>query len=185
MNAPAPLPPCRKSLSKMEAKEQDLISNIVSQISEAFTLEDGTDMEPIRQLAENIIVTIKTSLPKVAAVAKPAAAKTKPSTKASKSGSDGKRKGNAYSHFVSVVAAQARGEAEHADKVVTVTKRDKVPDASAKNISEHAEFITYDSEISFAEFYDMVNGFETQPMKRSAIMWSLLSDEDRLQFAAE
>lgn len=171
----------------MNSNEETLLSNIISQISEAFTLEEDSDMEPIRQLAENIITTVKASLPKAAApkpvVAKPAA-KAKSASKASKAtGSDGKRKGNSYSHFVSVVAAQARNEADYADKVITVTKRDKVPDASAKNIAENSEVIVYGSQITFQEFFDMVNGFESQPMKRSAIMWSLLSDEDRLQFA--
>ncbi len=171
---------------KMTHKEQDLISNIIGQISDAFTLEEGADPESIRPLAENIIATIKAALPKaVAPKAVVAKAPAKPTSKASKSGSGEKRKGNAYSHFVSVVAAQARGEAEHAEKIITVSKREKVPEASAKNISAHLDSIAYDSQISFAEFFDMVNGFETQPMRRSAIMWSLLSDEDRTQFAVE
>jgi hypothetical protein len=83
---------------------------------------------------------------------------------------------------VSNVAAQARGEQTYADKHVTVVQRSGVPEATAKNIAANESSILYDNEMSFSEFFQMVNSFEEQNMRRCAIMWHLLSDEDRLQF---
>ena len=62
-------------------------------------------------------------------------------------------------------------------------KKNKVSDKTGKNIDDHAADITYDKLTSFQDFFMMINSFETQTMKRSAIMWNLLSDADRLQFA--
>jgi hypothetical protein len=170
----------------MDAKKQT-ITSIVAQIAEAFTLEEGTDLAPLEQLAENIYITVNASLPAAAAAPKAVAAvKAAPAKKAaSKTSSGEKRKGNSYSHFVSVVAAQARGEGDHSEKLISVAKRSEISPASAKNIGEHLDHIEYGAKLSFAQFYDLVNGFETQPMRRAGVMWNLLSDEDRKQFALE
>ena len=174
-DAGCPSPYALQMISEMSNSDQtDLKTNIVNQITAAFEMEDDSNMESVVQLAANIIATITTAL------------KAKPPLLESKSkiaSSDAKRKGNAYSHFVGVVGQQQRGEEKWSSVMVTAVKRDKISDKTGKNIDDHAADITYDKLTSFQDFFTMINCFETQTMKRSAIMWNLLSDADRLQFA--
>jgi hypothetical protein len=170
----------------MAHTEAKLIEDITAQIAESFTVDDDEAMDSIKQLATEIIKTIKAKItsmaPKTVVKTTPVASKSKGST--TKSGE--KRKGNAYSHFTSVVAAQARKEDTYESVMVTpIERKDLGESSSGKNIIEHQDQIEYGTEMSFSQFFDMVSGFEQQPMKRAGIMWRLLSDDDRKLFAAD
>jgi hypothetical protein len=93
-----------------------------------------------------------------------------------------KSMGTHYSRFTGIVNSQARGKCLYADKLVTLVNR---PGTSKANETINQQDIKYGAKMSFCELYDMVNQFETNAFKRIAVMWCLLSDEDRDQFGGE
>jgi hypothetical protein len=160
----------------MSGKESILIKAISDMITNAFEMNvDEQVQEQIQELSSNILIKIKASMPKPKPVAASAAT--------SKSSSGEKKKGNSYSHFVSVVANQVKGLGPYSDTIVTPIHRDKVTEKTAANIAENQSSISFDEEVSFSDFCAMITAFEAQGMKRSAIMWGLLSDDDRKKFA--
>jgi hypothetical protein len=147
-------------------------------ISNAFEDTSAETMEALNSLTESIVTIIEEDHSKAPAPLVVPVSKTKSKTKSTGE----KRKGNTYSHFVGVVAAHARGDTTHADKMVTVVRRDGLSENTGKNIIDNEDSITYDTEMTFTDFFDMISVFESQPMKRSAIMWGLISNEDRKKF---
>jgi activator of HSP90 ATPase len=161
--------------------EPHLIKCITDMISDAFELDHTQDdvEATVATLSSNILKLIKKTIPIPKATAATAAVAAKPSS-SSKSGE--KKKGNAYSNFVKIAAAQAKQSGQYADVTITPIHRDKVSEKTAANIADHIDEISFDVEMTFAELFDMINKFEGQTMKRAGIMWNLLSDSDRKQF---
>lgn len=85
--------------------------------------------------------------------------------------------------FMSTVSELSYGGTRSRRILVTIIHREDIAEVSSKIIAEHSDKIAFGHTMSFLDLLKMFY-FIDSAVQKGAVMWSLLSDEDRKKVAS-